>query len=186
MTTTTTTPAKVSRSQEENVPQVPIQWYHEYVKDEIPDLSGKVAIVTGSNSGTGYWAARALALKNCTVILACRNLDKAKAAREEMLEDIKNQYNTENNDNKSQQLPNIDCIQLDNMDFGSVRSFAEEFNEKYDRLDYLLNNAGVSKLLLDFGLLFGSVSAVYNLPTTLLSGFLYDCYLYSSSMFFCF
>lgn len=93
------------------------------------DLNGKVAIITGSNSGTGFWAASALAGKGCTVILACRNPDKAEAAKKEILG-----YHPK---------AKVDVIKMDNMDLASVKTFAETFNKKYDRLDYLLNNAGI-------------------------------------------
>jgi NAD(P)-dependent dehydrogenase (short-subunit alcohol dehydrogenase family) len=104
------------------------QWYDDWIKD-IPDLTGKVAIVTGSNSGTGFWAASALAGKGCTVVLACRNLDKANAAKTEIL----GYYPT----------AKVDAIKMDNMDLESVKSFAETFNQKYDSLHFLLNNAGI-------------------------------------------
>ena len=47
---------------------------------DMPDQSGKTAIVTGANSGLGLETARALAAKGATVILACRNLEKANEA----------------------------------------------------------------------------------------------------------
>jgi NAD(P)-dependent dehydrogenase (short-subunit alcohol dehydrogenase family) len=104
------------------------QWYDDWIKD-IPDLSGKVAIVTGGNSGTGFWAASALAGKGCTVILACRSTEKAEAAKKEIL----GYYPT----------GKVDVIRMDNMDLSSVKAFAETFHKKYNRLDYLLNNAGI-------------------------------------------
>jgi NAD(P)-dependent dehydrogenase (short-subunit alcohol dehydrogenase family) len=52
------------------------KWKHA----DIPDLTGKVAIVTGANSGIGYETAKALASKGATVVIACRNLEKANAA----------------------------------------------------------------------------------------------------------
>ena len=104
------------------------QWYDDWIKD-IPDLTGKVAIVTGGNSGTGFWAASALAGKGCTVVLACRSEAKATAAKKEILEYYPN--------------AKVDVIVMDNMDFGSVTTFAAAFDKKYDRLDYLLNNAGI-------------------------------------------
>ena len=106
------------------------QWYEDWVKDNISDLSGKVAIITGSNSGTGFWAANALASKGCVVVLACRNLSKAKAAADEIVERFPNAI--------------VDpSMKLDNMDLDTVRSFVKDFKNKYDRLDYLLNNAGI-------------------------------------------
>mmetsp|Transcript_57155 Transcript_57155/g.139329 ORF Transcript_57155/g.139329 Transcript_57155/m.139329 type:complete len:348 (+) Transcript_57155:536-1579(+) len=106
------------------------QWYDDWIETNVPDLTGKVAIITGSNSGTGFWTANALAKKGCTVILACRNAQKAEAAKTEILERFPS--------------AKIDVIGvLDNMDLSTVRSFAETFNKKYDRLDLLLNNAGI-------------------------------------------
>ncbi|CAB9517965.1 Short-chain dehydrogenase TIC 32, chloroplastic [Seminavis robusta] len=103
--------------------------YHAWVEKNIPDLSGKVAIVTGGNSGLGFWAANALAGKGCTVVLACRNVAKGNAAKEEVIG-----YHPH---------AQVDVIAMDNMDLATVHSFAETFNSKYERLDFLLNNAGI-------------------------------------------
>jgi NAD(P)-dependent dehydrogenase (short-subunit alcohol dehydrogenase family) len=95
----------------------------------IPDLTGQVVIVTGANSGIGYETAKALAKNGATVVMACRNLEKAKAAADEIrLADKK---------------ARLDIIQLDLADLGSVRKFAEAFKSKYDSLNLLINNAGV-------------------------------------------
>ena len=51
-----------------------------WTAENIPDLTGKIAVVTGANSGIGYETARALARKGAAVILACRDEDKGKAA----------------------------------------------------------------------------------------------------------
>lgn len=102
--------------------------YDDWIKD-IPDLSGKVAVVTGCNSGTGYWAAHALAGKGATVVMACRSVRKAEAAKADILKD--------------HPKAKLDVNQMDNMDLSTVRSFAKTFNSKYDRLDLLLNNAGI-------------------------------------------
>ena len=51
-----------------------------WTAEAIPDLTGKIAVVTGANSGTGYEMARALAGREAAVILACRNKDKGEAA----------------------------------------------------------------------------------------------------------
>ena len=104
------------------------QWYDGWIQD-MPDLTGKVAIVTGGNSGTGFWAASALAGKGCTVVLACRNEAKANAAKKEILGYYPDAQ--------------VDVIVMDNMDLSSVKTFAATFDKKYDRLDYLLNNAGI-------------------------------------------
>ena len=96
---------------------------------EIPDLTGKVAIVTGANSGIGYEAALEFARKGAQTILACRSLDKAKAALAQI----------------QAQVPNASAqiMLLDLASQASVRQFAQAFNAKYDRLDLLINNAGI-------------------------------------------
>ena len=93
------------------------EWYDDWIKD-IPDQSDKVAIITGANSGTGFWAANALASKGCSVILACRNETKANAAKDEIISRFKD--------------AKVDVIVLDNMDLSTVKSFVKTFNSKYD------------------------------------------------------
>mmetsp|Transcript_12509 Transcript_12509/g.29011 ORF Transcript_12509/g.29011 Transcript_12509/m.29011 type:complete len:348 (+) Transcript_12509:84-1127(+) len=104
------------------------QWYDDWIKD-LPDLTGKVAIITGSNSGTGFWAANAMAFKGCTVILACRSVEKGKHAKDEIL----GRYPE----------AKLDVMRLDNLDLDSVREFVKEFKSKYTELNYLVNNAGI-------------------------------------------
>lgn len=122
----------MTRSKEAHAIEVEDKWYNDWVEKNVPDMEGKVAVITGSNSGIGFWAASALAGKGCTVVLACRTEEKAEAAKKEILEKFPD--------------AKIDFIPLDNMDFASVRAFAETFHEKYDRLDVLANNAGVMAL----------------------------------------
>jgi NAD(P)-dependent dehydrogenase (short-subunit alcohol dehydrogenase family) len=100
-----------------------------WTAENIPDLSGKIAIVTGANSGIGYEIARALARKQATVILACRNKDKGEAAVQQI----------------DQEYPQAkaELMQLDLSDLASVRRFADEFISHYNRLDILINNAGI-------------------------------------------
>jgi NAD(P)-dependent dehydrogenase (short-subunit alcohol dehydrogenase family) len=96
---------------------------------DIPDQSGKVAIVTGANSGIGYDTARELAKKNATVIMACRNTEKGEAAARLIINDYPQAM--------------VIVKQLDLSDLESVRRFAENFRAGYDHLDMLINNAGV-------------------------------------------
>ena len=96
---------------------------------DVPDQSGRVAIVTGGNSGIGFEAAAALAAKGAHVLLACRDAGKAKAA----LEAIRARHA-----NASLELQALDLASL-----ASVRSFADRVLADHARLDLLVNNAGV-------------------------------------------
>ena len=101
-----------------------------WTAENIPDLTGKVAIITGANSGIGYEMARALARKEAKVILACRNKDKGETAVRQI----------------AQEYPaaEAELMQLDLSNLASVRRFADEFtSHHYDRLNILINNAGI-------------------------------------------
>ena len=98
----------------------------------MPDLSGKIVIVTGANSGLGYEGARELARKGALVVLACRNPDKGRAA----LEAIRSE----------QPSASLELMELDLASLASVRAFAKAFLDKHQRLDVLCNNAGVMAL----------------------------------------
>jgi NAD(P)-dependent dehydrogenase (short-subunit alcohol dehydrogenase family) len=100
-----------------------------WTTNDIPDQTGKVAIVTGANSGIGYETARALTQKGATVIMACRNMDKAKKAA--------SQIRAENPSGE------IEVMQLDLGDLDSVHTFADEFKNRYILLNLLINNAGI-------------------------------------------
>ena len=94
-----------------------------------PDLTGKVAIVTGSNTGIGYYTALRLAQLGAKVVMACRDATRANAA----LEKIKN----EAKDAK------IEFIKIDLTSSSSIKEFVDVFKTKYSRLDLLINNAGL-------------------------------------------
>ena len=97
--------------------------------NDIPDQTGRVAIVTGSRSGIGYETARVLANKKATVIIAVRDVNKGTAAEGK----VKAAY-----DNVDIKVMELDLANLD-----SVRRFAEDFKISHTRLDLLINNAGV-------------------------------------------
>ena len=97
--------------------------------EDIPDQTGRIAIVTGANSGTGYEAAKALARKGAHVVMGCRNQEKAEKAKNDILSEYPE--------------VSLEIIQLDLADLSSVKKFVEEFNKNYQSLDLLLNNAGV-------------------------------------------
>ncbi|RUS14165.1 retinol dehydrogenase 12-like protein [Endogone sp. FLAS-F59071] len=93
------------------------------------DLTGKVAIVTGANVGIGLETARYFAANNATVILGCRNPDKANAA----VLDIKTTTGNEK----------VETWILNLSSFASVREFTSRFLETNKPLDILVNNAGL-------------------------------------------
>lgn len=93
------------------------------------NLNGKTIIVTGASNGIGLEAARVLSNQGAHVILAVRNLSKG----EEAVASVKDQ----NKDAK------VEAMQLDLSDLGSVRSFVKQFISRFNRLDLLINNAGV-------------------------------------------
>lgn len=100
-----------------------------WTADDIPDQSGRVAIVTGANSGIGLETARALAEKGAAVIMACRNPEKAEAAARTI--------------RARHPEANVTVMQLDLSDLESVRRFGADFRTKHSRLDLLINNAGI-------------------------------------------
>lgn len=91
------------------------------------DLNGRIYIVTGANSGIGFATTKQLAEQGAHVIGACRRVDAGKEAFAEV-----------NNIRGS-----VEIMELDLASLASVRRFAEAFLAKYDRLDGLVNNAGV-------------------------------------------
>ncbi len=96
---------------------------------DLPDLSGKTIIITGANSGTGFAATKFMSAKGATIIMACRNAEKANAA----LQNIK----IANGEAR------LDFIQVDLGSLESIRQFSEKFKKKYSSLDILINNAGM-------------------------------------------
>lgn len=99
---------------------------------DVPDQSGKTFVVTGANSGIGYQAALVLARRGAAVTLACRSVDKAEAAASTIRSAVPG--------------AKVDVKKLDLSDLASVRSFAEAFTKEHERLDVLINNAGVMAL----------------------------------------
>jgi len=97
--------------------------------EQIPSQRGKTAIVTGGNRGLGYETTLGLVKVGYKVVMASRNKEKSEAARDKIL---KNQPGAE-----------LDILQLDLNSLAKVRKFARDFISKYDRLDLLVNNAGL-------------------------------------------
>ena len=96
---------------------------------DVPDQTGRVAVVTGSNTGLGYETALVLAARGAHVVLAVRDVDKGKAAAARVLG----------------KAPSAD-VTVQPLDVGSltsIRAGAEELKNAYPRIDLLINNAGV-------------------------------------------
>src|ERR1700684_2345124 len=100
-----------------------------WTASDIPDQSGRTAVVTGANSGLGLVSARELARRGATVVLACRNQEKGLRAPREIESDA------------PQSL--LELAELDLGSLASVRAFADGFLATHAGLDLLLNNAGV-------------------------------------------
>ena len=97
--------------------------------EEIPDQQGRIALITGASSGLGLESARALKRRGATVVMACRSPRKAEAARQALLDE--------------RGSGSLDLVELDLADLNSVRRCGETIQQRYGRLDLLLNNAGV-------------------------------------------
>src|SRR5271166_393084 len=91
-------------------------------------MSGKICIVTGANSGIGKETALGLAQMGARVVMVCRNAEKGKAA----LEEIRRESGSSQ----------VDLLIADMSSQASVRALAEQIQQKYPRLDVLVNNAG--------------------------------------------
>jgi NAD(P)-dependent dehydrogenase (short-subunit alcohol dehydrogenase family) len=100
-----------------------------WTTDDILNVKGKVAVVTGGNSGLGKETARVLAQKGVKVILAVRSTDRGEDAAIEIRKEFPKSY--------------VEVMKLDLSSLASVKSFAKEFLGRYEHLDFLINNAGV-------------------------------------------
>lgn len=89
----------------------------------------KVAIVTGANSGVGYEVVKGLLKKGFLVVMACRNLEKANKAKEQILIDLPSSK--------------LEVMTVDLSNFESIKTFAQDVKSQFQHLDILVNNAGV-------------------------------------------
>lgn len=101
-----------------------------WTENQLPDQTGRVAIVTGANSGLGWETARALANRGATVIMACRSIAKGNPAADQIT--------------ALKPSGNIVVMELDLGDLASIHRFVTAFRQDYDRLDLLINNAGAA------------------------------------------
>ncbi|WP_193044541.1 SDR family NAD(P)-dependent oxidoreductase [Mycolicibacterium baixiangningiae] len=96
---------------------------------DVPDQDGRIAVITGANTGIGYQAAAVLAGRGAHVVLAVRNTDKGRAAADRITADT----------------PHADVTvrELDLTSLDSIRATSDELRADYPRIDLLINNAGV-------------------------------------------
>src|SRR5258708_29921647 len=100
-----------------------------WTSNDTPDLSGKTIVVTGGNSGIGYNAALEFARKRADVILACRDLGKARTAATQIM--------------SSAPGAKVDVMELDLSNLASVSGFSDAFHLQHEALHVLCNNGGV-------------------------------------------
>lgn len=100
-----------------------------WTNKDIPEQTGRTAIVTGSNSGIGYETAKALAKRGATVILACRDAERGKSAVQRIADETSSTL--------------VSHHPLDLASLQSISMFAKCICNELDRLDLLINNAGV-------------------------------------------
>ena len=93
------------------------------------DTMNKTVVITGANSGIGYYVTSQLASQGAQVVMACRNEDKADQARRELLDRVPG--------------CNIHVLLVDVSEPGSISEFAQRFVEQFGKLDILVNNAGM-------------------------------------------
>jgi NAD(P)-dependent dehydrogenase (short-subunit alcohol dehydrogenase family) len=96
---------------------------------DVPDQDGRTAVITGANSGIGFEAARVLAEHGAAVILACRDVSKAKDAAGRIA--------------ATAPQATVTTVRLDLASLASVREAADEIRASHDALDLLINNAGL-------------------------------------------
>ncbi|HEX9251504.1 MAG TPA: SDR family NAD(P)-dependent oxidoreductase, partial [Ignavibacteriaceae bacterium] len=93
-------------------------------------MKDKVIIITGANKGIGKETAKEIAKLGAKVYMACRSLDSANEAREEIIKETKNE--------------NVFVKKLDLASLDSIKEFATSFKNEEAKLDVLINNAGIA------------------------------------------
>lgn len=105
------------------------RWSKRWTAADIPDLSGRVVLVTGANSGIGYAAAMEFARHGAATIMACRSPERGAAALDRLLAAVPGAH--------------AEIMDLDLASLESIAAFAGKFRRRHASLDVLVNNAGV-------------------------------------------
>ncbi len=112
--------------------QIITQHLNGVIENHTQDMTHKVVAITGTTSGTGFVCAREVAKRGATVILLNRNSERSRQAHSQLLESV-----------PGGKFDPIDC---DLQSFASVQSAMEEIKSRYEKIDVLVNNAGVMAL----------------------------------------
>ncbi len=97
--------------------------------ENIPNMAGHIIVITGANSGIGFEAAKELTRKGAHVVMACRSMEKAANALQQLQKEVAG--------------ASAEIMPLDLASLASIHQFADAFKAKYDKLDILINNAGI-------------------------------------------
>lgn len=103
--------------------------YTAWLNQHIANLEGKTILITGANSGLGFYAAKQLAYRGAQILMACRNLTTAEAAKKLILQDVPS--------------ANLTIIPFDQSSFASIRVFVSYMKTNHPKIDVLLLNAGI-------------------------------------------
>ncbi|KWC42241.1 hypothetical protein WL51_03640 [Burkholderia ubonensis] len=131
-------------------------------EQDVPDLHGKVAVVTGANSGLGRETTRVLASRNATVVMACRSTEKGQKVACEIRHVFPG--------------ADLNVLSLDLASLVSIRGFVDALTASFPAIDLLINNAGVMAVPLsrtEDG--FESQFGTNHLGHFALTGLLFDC-----------
>jgi len=103
--------------------------YQTYLDTYLPDLAGQIIVITGANSGIGFEAARMLSFKGATVVMACRNLEKATEAKAKIV--------------ATNATAKLDILEYDQASLSSINHFVKALKERYPRIHAIVCNAGI-------------------------------------------
>jgi len=103
--------------------------YLPWIKSNIADMHGKTVVITGANSGIGYFAAQTLAFQGAHVIMACRSLERGEAALAAIHQEVP--------------FAELELMLYDQASFQSIDHFVTELKSKHKRIDVLVLNAGI-------------------------------------------
>jgi NAD(P)-dependent dehydrogenase (short-subunit alcohol dehydrogenase family) len=103
--------------------------YAKYLNQHVGDLTNRTIVITGANSGIGFYAARCLAYKGAHIVMACRSQKRAEKARREIIEVVKE--------------AKVDILLLDQASFSSIEDFSSKLQNDYPKIDAFVFNAGI-------------------------------------------